>query len=255
MKEAKVEESLQSECDGTLDKISIVELFDSTRLLLVEINKNNRLHIIASNTEIIGCKTCGYQSGNAFVNLVKTSKGFILYMEYGQVSFFYESDGIYLDKINLSIIKQTLGGIEEKHELFLHQKFGKINLSDLKEGYILKIKNQYQSSDLITDSIGIKSNEEINDIHDHQLLHLFHSNGGIHAFYKDGTVTGCPQCDLNGSNIESLKSKESFATYTSEENAVCILYEDGSKTEIQFYVDGKMSEDWVIKDDEWLIPI
>lgn len=74
--------------DAKLDRISIIEQIDSTRLLLVEINTDKRFQIIASNNEIIGCKTCGYQSGDAFVNLDKTSNGFILYMEYGQITFF-----------------------------------------------------------------------------------------------------------------------------------------------------------------------
>ena len=130
--------------DSKLDRVSVIEQIDSTRLLLVEINKDNKFQIISSNNEIIGCKTCGYQNGDPFVHLDKTSNGFILYMEYGQITFFYESDSIYLGKINLSIIKQKIDSIEERHEIFLHQKFGKINLSDLKEGYILTIKNEYQ---------------------------------------------------------------------------------------------------------------
>lgn len=140
--------------DGKLDKISIIELTDSTRLLLVEINEDNRFKIIASNKKIIGCKTCGYQSGDPFVHIDSTSNGFILYMEYGQVTFFYESGSIYLDKINLSITKQTEDGIEESHEIFLHQKFGKFNLSDLKEGYILTIKNKLKKTQsVLVDSI------------------------------------------------------------------------------------------------------
>lgn len=86
----------------------------------------------------------------------------------------------------------------------------------------------------------------------HQLLHVFYSNGGLLAFYNDGTVTGCPKCDLNESNIELLKSKEPFATYTCDDKAIYVLYEDGSKNEMQFYVNGEISEDWAIKDGKWL---
>lgn len=100
-----------------------------------------------------------------------------------------------------------------------------------------------------------KKNEVQNlpkDTSSRQLTHVFYSNGGLLAFYNDGTVTGCPQCDLSKSNIELLKSKEPFATYTSDEKTVYVQYEDGSKSEMKFYVDGKISQDWAAKDGKWL---
>lgn len=116
----------------------------------------------------------------------------------------------------------------------------------------MTIKNEYQKSLITNDSIVNESNEKIKAINNHPILHLFYSNGGLLAFYNDGTVKGCPQCDLNESNIELLKSKEPFATYTSDEKAVYVQYEGGSKSEMQFYVDGKISEDWAVKDGEWI---
>jgi hypothetical protein len=85
-----------------------------------------------------------------------------------------------------------------------------------------------------------------------QLRHVFYSNGGILAFYSDGTVTGCPQCDLDKDNIESLKEKDSFATYTSNKTGIVVQYRNGSKSEMKFYVDGKVSEGWAMKDGEWV---
>jgi len=103
-------------------------------------------------------------------------------------------------------------------------------------------------------SISIKDAIQNNsiDTNNHKLIHIFYSNGGILAFYNDGTVTGCPQCDLDENNIELLKSKESFATYTVNDKSIWIKYKNGDKSEMKFYVEGEISDDWAMKDGEWL---
>lgn len=90
------------------------------------------------------------------------------------------------------------------------------------------------------------------NINNHILIHMFYSNGGILAFYTDGTVAGCPQCDLDRNNIELLKLKESFATYTADDKTVWIQYNNGDKSEMKFYVEGEISDDWAMKDGKWL---
>lgn len=90
------------------------------------------------------------------------------------------------------------------------------------------------------------------DTNNRKLIHIFYSNGGILTFYNDGTVTGCPQCDLNENNIELLKSKESFATYTADDKSIWIKYKNGDKSEMKFYVEGKISDDCAMKDGKWL---
>ena len=90
------------------------------------------------------------------------------------------------------------------------------------------------------------------DSNNRKLVHIFYSNGGILAFYNDGTVTGCPQCDLDENNIELLKSKESFATYTADDKSIWIKYKNGDESEMKFYGEGEISDDWAMKDGKWL---
>jgi len=135
--------------DGRFDRISVIEQIDSSRLLLVEINEVNSYKIISSNKIIIGCKTCGYQSGDPFIDLRKKNNGFELDMEHVQYTFFYELDKIYLDEINFLRTIQTDNGIEEKHEIYSYKQFGKLNISDLKENFALPIISKKQISTLL----------------------------------------------------------------------------------------------------------
>jgi hypothetical protein len=117
------------------------------------------------------------------------------------------------------------------------------NLLHMNGYYILEIRNS-KNDTLMNRNTSINKNR--------RLIHVFYSNGGILAFYSDGTVTGCPQCDLDKDNIELLKSQQSFATYTSTKTSVIVQYTNGSKSEMSFYVDAKVNEEWAMKDGKWL---
>lgn len=117
------------------------------------------------------------------------------------------------------------------------------NLLHVDGYYILEIKPLKNNT---TSKKAVSTNKN------RQLRHVFYSNGGVLAFYSDGTVTGCPQCDLDKDHIESLKEKDSFATYTSNKTGIVVQYNNGSKSEMQFYVDGEISEDLAMRDGEWL---
>jgi hypothetical protein len=127
--------------DNKIDRVKIIENLNSSRVVIVEINSDNGFKIISSNNEIIGCSSCGYQSGDPFVDLDKKTNGFILYLENSQVTFFYESDSIYLKEVDLLKTNQTENGIEESHEKYSFKDFGKLNLSELKAGFEFELKN------------------------------------------------------------------------------------------------------------------
>ena len=61
-------------------------------------------------------------------------------MEYETLSFSYNSDNIFLDKVDILRISQTQNGIDESHDIYSFQEFDKINLSDLKENFELTLQ-------------------------------------------------------------------------------------------------------------------
>lgn len=52
-----------------------------------------------------------------------------------------------------------------------------------------------------------------------ELRYLYYSNGGLVGYFNDGTIAGCPRCDLLKSNVDQLYLEKTFNTYT-EKNGV-----------------------------------
>jgi hypothetical protein len=50
-----------------------------------------------------------------------------------------------------------------------------------------------------------------------ELRHLFFSNGGLIAYFNDGTKVGCERCDFIKSNIDRMFKKKPFEYYSNEE--------------------------------------
>lgn len=46
-----------------------------------------------------------------------------------------------------------------------------------------------------------------------KLKYLYYANGGLLGFFDDGTVSGCPRCDLCRENINALKKKAPHEQY------------------------------------------
>lgn len=51
-----------------------------------------------------------------------------------------------------------------------------------------------------------------------KLRYLAYSNGGLVGYFDDGTVAGCPRCDLLKENVEALYTTKPFDTYTLEKD-------------------------------------
>jgi hypothetical protein len=129
--------------DGKLDKIEIKEKNNSERTLLVQIKEEKGYKLISNNNEIIGCLTCGFQGGDPYISLNKSNKGFEIELEYIKLSFFYESNALYLKKVDVLKTEPTETGITENHEIFTYEQFGKMNLSDLKKDFIVDLRKRY----------------------------------------------------------------------------------------------------------------
>jgi hypothetical protein len=50
-----------------------------------------------------------------------------------------------------------------------------------------------------------------------KLRHLFFSNGGLIAYFSDGTKVGCERCDFNKSNIDMISEKKTVEYYSNDE--------------------------------------
>lgn len=47
-----------------------------------------------------------------------------------------------------------------------------------------------------------------------QLRYLHYANGGLLGFYSDGSVVGCPRCDLVKENIDAMGTDTPTGRYT-----------------------------------------
>lgn len=135
--------------DGKFDKISIREDYQKNRLLMVELKDINSYKLISSNNQIIGCLTCGYQTGDPYIGLNEIENGFEIEQEHIKMSFIYQQNKILLKKLDVLITKQTENGIEEEHQILSMDKFGKIELFTLIENFEVDLFKKYFKNELV----------------------------------------------------------------------------------------------------------
>ncbi|MFV0305941.1 MAG: hypothetical protein ACK5IC_10730 [Moheibacter sp.] len=68
----------------------------------------------------------------------------------------------------------------------------------------------YKDNPVDTNSITNQETQERN------LRFLFYANGGLIGYFNDGTITGCPRCDLMTENITVLYNKEPYSNFKVE---------------------------------------
>ncbi|WP_268223557.1 hypothetical protein [Sinomicrobium oceani] len=116
--------------DGMTDRIELIETDEETnRILKIKIKNGEDYNVIATNDKMITCSTCGYQGGDPYISLTSGGGGFIVNLDRITLYFDYESNSIYLKKMDILMVKQTPESIEEKHEVYLEKDFGKVELS------------------------------------------------------------------------------------------------------------------------------
>ncbi len=94
------------------------------------------------------------------------------------------------------------------------------------------------------DSTENSSNDLIIDSANKLLKYLFYSNGGLRGYFDDGTITGCPKCDLTQENLNSLYSSQVIGTYVIEGDA--LVSSEGERE----YPD--TIQDWAMIDFRWI---
>lgn len=136
--------------DGIMDEISVIEnRNNSTRTIIVKImDDNNNYKIVAKNDKLVGCPTCGYQNGDPYIGLnINKEKGFDLELENQTLTFIYERNGIYLNKINVLEIKPTEEGIEENHIIIDLDNDSKVKLQNINQDLVYTIFNNKRKKD------------------------------------------------------------------------------------------------------------
>ncbi|MBN8586212.1 MAG: hypothetical protein J0M37_14070 [Ignavibacteria bacterium] len=92
-----------------------------------------------------------------------------------------------------------------------------------------------------------KSSKEENQ-NKRKLQYLFSSNGGLVGYFNDGTVVGCPRCDLTRENVKNLYKLKSNGSFTV--NIDGTLNVKGSSK-----VDPKSEDGWVMINYKWLVEV
>jgi len=84
-----------------------------------------------------------------------------------------------------------------------------------------------------------------------KLRYLFFANGGLIGYFDDGTVTGCPRCDLLDVNVDNMYNRRPHRTY--------IVQEDGSllidNRDIEYPREAGEDElaEWAMIDYIWIV--
>ncbi|RYE51684.1 MAG: hypothetical protein EOP48_17885 [Sphingobacteriales bacterium] len=82
-----------------------------------------------------------------------------------------------------------------------------------------------------------------------ELRYVYYANGGLIAYFNDGTVTGCPRCDLMRSNLAAMFNDKPHATYTVQKDGSLLV--NGTD---RMYPSANASngDHWALIDYKWI---
>ena len=156
-----------------------------------------------------------------------------------KISVFIENENskfsqeIIINKIDIAIdeedrieIRYMRNRIEDFKKNIILTKYISKSLLDNETNKVINLENK-------TNNKIIKTKRE--------LKHLFFSNGGLIAYFSDGTKVACERCDFIKSNIESMFKKKPIEYYSNDE----ILNE--------IKENGKVG--WAVVDYKWNIKV
>jgi hypothetical protein len=85
-----------------------------------------------------------------------------------------------------------------------------------------------------------------NNYSNRRLRYLYHANGGLVGYFSDGTVAGCPQCDLLKKDVNALYYADPVDIYTIRDS--CLLI-DGRDLQCP------TADGWAMIDYKWLVDL
>ena len=83
-----------------------------------------------------------------------------------------------------------------------------------------------------------------------RLRYLYYANGGLIGFFNDGSVAGCPRCDLMRENVKALYSIDPHAKYTVSGNEILF---DGDV--MSLLEKNGAGSGWAMKDYKWFVDL
>lgn len=109
-------------------------------------------------------------------------------------------------------------------------------------------ENPLVVNDSVIDIVDIEEEPDTIPIKEgRKIRYLFMANGGIIAYFDDGTVVGCPRCELD---VEALYNLKPHSTYIVEEDGILLV--GGQRREIPFIARKGEWQDWIMIDYKWI---
>jgi len=81
-----------------------------------------------------------------------------------------------------------------------------------------------------------------------KLQYLFSANGGLIGYFNDGSIVGCPRCDLIRENVKNLYKQKSNGSFTVNNDGTLNVKGSGK-------VDPKSEDGWVMINYKWLVAV
>lgn len=83
-----------------------------------------------------------------------------------------------------------------------------------------------------------------------KLRYMYAANGGLLAFFDDGTVSACSPCEMIKENVSTLYETPPHARYKKHNNSLSL---NGDR--MDFYKDRTLKPEWVLFEYKWTIKI
>ena len=84
-----------------------------------------------------------------------------------------------------------------------------------------------------------------------KLRYLFYANGGLIGYFDDGTIVGCPSCDLIDENVKMLYSMKPTGKYSVNQDGSLLVGEKEMEYP-QKQQEANLTE-WAMIDYKWIV--
>ena len=112
------------------------------------------------------------------------------------------------------------------------------------------VSDQAQSDEERGDSVD-RQNPSSQDGQGRKLRYLFYANGGLVGYFSDGTVAGCPRCELLEENVKALYTEKPFKNYTVEHDGLLLV--NGKERVVPKEKEENGNREWAMIDYKWIV--
>lgn len=86
-----------------------------------------------------------------------------------------------------------------------------------------------------------------------KLKYLYYSNGGLIGYFDDGSISACPRCELEVTNVKTLNSSKPFGTFVVQKDGSLLV--NGSEKIKPSPKNEFIGEGWAVINYKWLIKL